>query len=96
MDTVIKMRATGAQSFTMLQEAWTAVDYIAPKEPAREIVFTIGSDRALIDGKEVKLNTRPKIEDGYTSLGARDIANAIGYAIFFDEANQKVILRRGS
>lgn len=63
-------------------------------EPAKdEIVLTIGSTEAIVNGEEYTLDVAPVIMNNRTLVPIRFISEALGYEVSWDEATQQVKIK---
>lgn len=58
-----------------------------------EIVLTIGSTEAIVNGKEITLDVAPVIMNNRTLVPIRFVSEALGYEVSWDEATQQVKIK---
>ncbi|MFF2889969.1 stalk domain-containing protein [Paenibacillus sp. NPDC057967] len=67
------------------------------KEPARSsIVMNIGNTNASVNGKGIKLEAAPLIQQGSTYVPLRFVSEAMGAEVLYDDKTRKVTVLRGS
>lgn len=81
--------------YSFWPENWSSVDYFGPAVKAKEIIFEIGKDVAIVDGRETKIPARVKIdsETGRALGPVRALAELLGYAATWSEAKQQIKLK---
>lgn len=66
------------------------------EEPARaKIVMTADKSNATVNGKTVKLDAAPFIQNGYTYVPLRFVTEAMGAQVFFDDKTRRITVLRG-
>lgn len=65
-------------------------------EPARsKIVMTADKSNATVNGKAVRLEAAPFIQDGYTYVPLRFVTEAMGAQVFFEDKTRRITVLRG-
>lgn len=59
------------------------------------IKLKINSNKAILNEKEYELSVAPKIENGKTLIGLRDIAKLLGYEAIFNDKTREITLMEG-
>ena len=59
-----------------------------------EIIITIGSETAIVNGEEVLLDSPVFLENGRTYTPIRFVAERLGADVEWDEAEERVIIKR--
>jgi len=60
----------------------------------KEIVLKIGSNKAIVNGKEVKMDTKAIVKNGRTLIPLRFIGEQLGYKIKWIDKEQKIIIEK--
>ena len=64
------------------------------EEEEMQIILTVGSDTALVDGKEVSLLCAPLVVDGRTYLPVRDMGNLFGCQVDWKNETKQVVITK--
>jgi hypothetical protein len=60
----------------------------------KEIVLKIGSNKAIVNGKEIKMDTKAIVENGRTLIPLRFVGEKLGYKIEWIGSEQKIIIHK--
>lgn len=61
----------------------------------KEVTLTLGSIRALVNGKEAQLDIPPKVVDGHTLIPSRFVSEQLGMSVKWDGENRSITIRQG-
>lgn len=70
----------------------TKVSRVVYRLEKKEIILYIGKQNALVNGKEIKLDTSPFIKNGRTYVPLRFISESIGGSVIWDNNEKKVMI----
>lgn len=82
----------GDIQMTYWWETWSCVDIITPGPQAREIIFTLDSTLAIVDGVEIQMDVAPTVDPqaGRTLLPVRFLCEQLGCSVEWIEANRQI------